>query len=225
MPRLIWVFAGRTLIMLFLWCRGSDDGTSLLRNARLISRHLKETHTIILMCPSVECLLIFVVTDPISRIITLQSESYAADAQADLSLRWAHTHYVVFVMSWLRWWHVPTEERKVNFTTPQGDPYNHPYVSICRMFVNICSNGPHFPYHNPTIRKLCSWFFFFFFFFRKPWYCFFIDSLYRNSKMNIFFFFFFFSFFKIHAFRCFRVWMGTMYYRFYTKRYKHPTRN
>ena len=24
-----------------------------------------------------------------------------ADAQADLSLRWAHTHYIDFVMSWL----------------------------------------------------------------------------------------------------------------------------
>ena len=25
------------------------------------------------------------------------------DAQADLSLRWAHTHFVGFVMSWLTW--------------------------------------------------------------------------------------------------------------------------
>ena len=27
-----------------------------------------------------------------------------ADAQADLSLRWAHTHFVRFVMSWLKLW-------------------------------------------------------------------------------------------------------------------------
>ena len=26
-----------------------------------------------------------------------------ADAQADLSLRWVHTHFVGFVMSWLKW--------------------------------------------------------------------------------------------------------------------------
>ena len=26
-----------------------------------------------------------------------------ADAQADLSLRWAHSHFVGFVMSWLKW--------------------------------------------------------------------------------------------------------------------------
>ena len=28
--------------------------------------------------------------------------SYWADSQADLSLRWAHTHFVGFVMSWLK---------------------------------------------------------------------------------------------------------------------------
>ena len=28
-----------------------------------------------------------------------------ADAQADLSRRWAHTHFVGFVMSWLTWFH------------------------------------------------------------------------------------------------------------------------
>ena len=27
-----------------------------------------------------------------------------ADAQADLSLCWEHTHFVGFVMSWLKWW-------------------------------------------------------------------------------------------------------------------------
>ena len=29
------------------------------------------------------------------------------DAQADLSLRWAHTHFVGFVMSWLIWFSAP----------------------------------------------------------------------------------------------------------------------
>ena len=29
------------------------------------------------------------------------STKRSADAQADLSLRWAHTHFVGFVMSWL----------------------------------------------------------------------------------------------------------------------------
>ena len=29
---------------------------------------------------------------------------YWADAQADLSLRWVHTHFVCFVMSWLTYY-------------------------------------------------------------------------------------------------------------------------
>ena len=35
----------------------------------------------------------------------MHSEDWSdwADAQADLSVRWAHTHFVGFVMSWLKW--------------------------------------------------------------------------------------------------------------------------
>ena len=43
-----------------------------------------------------------------------------ADAQADLSLHWAHTHFAGFVMSWLMWtcinatWKMQHEERQLN---------------------------------------------------------------------------------------------------------------
>ena len=43
----------------------------------------------------------WVAKDPI--FLHADSEDYSdwADAQADLSLHWAHSHFVVFVMSWL----------------------------------------------------------------------------------------------------------------------------
>ena len=39
------------------------------------------------------------------RFLHADSEDWSdwADAQADLSLRWAHTHFVGFVISWLIW--------------------------------------------------------------------------------------------------------------------------
>ena len=61
MPRLIWVFAGRTLILLVLSCRGSFHATASCYTS--MSIHLWTT------------------------------------GQADLSLRWAHPHFVDFVMS------------------------------------------------------------------------------------------------------------------------------
>ena len=51
-----------------------------------------------------------------------------ADAQADLSLRWAHTHFVGFVMSWLRfviWLH----PRARKFEPP---PRHIPFTTFCR---------------------------------------------------------------------------------------------
>ena len=36
-----------------------------------------------------------------------------ADAQADLSLRWMHTHFVGFVMSWLKCWKVSPSNQSV----------------------------------------------------------------------------------------------------------------
>ena len=43
----------------------------------------------------------WVISHPLSAQRRLWSDW--ADAQADLSLRWAHTHFVGFVMSWLLW--------------------------------------------------------------------------------------------------------------------------
>ena len=68
-----------------------------------------------------------------------------ADAQADLSLRWAHTHFVVFVMSWLikRWFSIFLHTNMLWALTRIGDskdcpkhrfllrtPENYPFIII-----------------------------------------------------------------------------------------------
>ena len=49
---------------------------------------------------------------------SLKTQSFfmrRADAQADLSLCWAHTYFVCFVMSWLKWWYASAlSERHTN---------------------------------------------------------------------------------------------------------------
>ena len=50
----------------------------------------------------ISSLRVFVFSDPLSAQRRLWSDW--ADAQADLSLRWVHTHFVGFVMSWLIYW-------------------------------------------------------------------------------------------------------------------------
>ena len=53
-----------------------------------------------------------------------------ADAQADLSLRWAHTHFVGFVMTWLNY--VATMAGAVGVTA---------YIKISRYVRKVCGGG------------------------------------------------------------------------------------
>ena len=74
MPRLTWVFAGRTAILLVLSCRGSESLLSARRKLGSLSFHWQHS----------------------------EDWSEWEDAQADLSLRWAHIHFVGFVILWLQ---------------------------------------------------------------------------------------------------------------------------
>ena len=90
------VFAGRTIILLVLTWSGSFN--AVFGVCDVLSR----------MCISIYLCFTIVMsrlrTKPTKWLCAqqrLRSAWASADAQADLSLRWAHTHFVCFVMSWL----------------------------------------------------------------------------------------------------------------------------
>ena len=128
MPRLIWVFAGRTLILLVLSCRGSNlirpdsNVMTLIVPYRWLWTCLCPVHTWAATwqnqqsdyAPSEDSdqpwhapSLIRVFADRTKKVWLLNYPLSAQrrlwsdwpDAQADLSLRWAHNHFVGFVMS------------------------------------------------------------------------------------------------------------------------------
>ena len=51
---------------------------------------------------------------------TAKTDQTLADAQADLSLRWAHSHFVGFVMSWLIFVSARTSETKYTKSDTYG---------------------------------------------------------------------------------------------------------
>ena len=57
-----------------------------------------------------------------------------ADAQADLSLRWTHTHFVGFVMSWLIYRIRSFRQRALSLVLLKGFPYAYMYAisSLCQ---------------------------------------------------------------------------------------------
>ena len=86
MPRLIWVFAGRTVILFVLSWGGSYE-----------PRHEKTHPPSLIRVFAVRMKKAWVLSYPLSAQRRLRSDW--ADAQADLSLRWAHSHFVGFLMS------------------------------------------------------------------------------------------------------------------------------
>ena len=125
-PRLIWVIAERTAILLVLSCHSSNGlGNSevytvwpssfrgflyLLVWATTWNNQQNECvpsedsdqpgHLPSLI--SLRCALKWVSEDPSFRYADIEDWSDWADAQADLSLCWTHSHFVGFVMLWLK---------------------------------------------------------------------------------------------------------------------------
>ena len=113
MPRLIWVFAGRTVTLLVLLCRGSFTIVIVVsRQCKFEPPHDKTNKMACapskdsdqpghLLSPirvfAIRMKKAWVLSYPLSAQRRLWSDW--ADAQADLSLRWAHSHFVGFVMS------------------------------------------------------------------------------------------------------------------------------
>ena len=85
-----------------------------------------------------------------------------ADAQADLNLRWAHTHFVGFVMSRLRWRCNNTVPSFPVFRCPQGLSKPHSCPFLDGIFPSLLlSSSPscsfHCPLHNRLRHASGSW--------------------------------------------------------------------
>ena len=83
----------------------------------------------------------WVLTFPFSAQRSLWSDR--ADAQADLSLPWAHTHFVGFVMSWLKWTHQIGKDRGSSWLGEKNRLiYLAVHISLTSIFLGDTNSTP-----------------------------------------------------------------------------------
>ena len=151
MPRLIWVFAKRTAPLLVLSCRGSYHFRPLCRlmhdepphdktnkMARAPSEDSDQPGHSLIRVFAVRMKKHWVLSYQLSALPRLWSDG--ADTQAELSLRWAHSHFVYFVMRRLNGFTTAFSSPLRLSTIPSLNFLSYPSLSICRLaFVNIMS--------------------------------------------------------------------------------------